>query len=167
MEVLRAPRAQVVVDRCREHGVWLDRDELMHISHAVASMRGTAPWRLPDRVGATALGGAAVATATLDPVPPEQHQGVAGSLFDGVEVLGTVAELGGAVADVTGHIAQTVLPEAMHSAGVVAEATADGTEVAATAVEASTGVLEVSGSVLEASAEVVGAIFGVLGDLLS
>ena len=58
------PEAQVMVDRCAEHGVWFDHSELDAICRAAASRKGVSLDALPSvGIGAAVGAGAVVAAA--------------------------------------------------------------------------------------------------------
>lgn len=116
MEVWISRRIDVEVDVCRPHGVWLDHGELVHVSNAVAALRGVpatrqeiayAQWgpprqAQPGRIGPWADG----------PRPARRGSGDRGeALALGGEIVGGVAEgvAIGAAAEAAGSVLGRVI----------------------------------------------------------
>ncbi len=183
--------ANVEVDRCEEHGVWFDRDEVAHIAHAIAQMRGEPPPALPDAYAhgsGMALGAAVVGVAVgaasiaLDSASgaqrQQQQQSAESGSVDAVDAVlmmpeGLATEGAAAAVEAAGEVAGGAV-ETISSvdAGELASGALD---VGGGAVEAissvdmgelASGALEVGGGVLEGAGEVLGAVLGGIAEVL-
>lgn len=89
-------RAGVEIDLCPKHGTWYDRDELARVAGAIRS----SAWGLPASAGVagTAVGGAAIVGATVQPSPAME------------QVNQTLGDVAGATAEVALEVgAESVL----------------------------------------------------------
>jgi hypothetical protein len=149
MTALSSATARVEVDRCDTHGVWFDRDEITHVAHAIARMRGTPPPAVPGPViTAGHVGGAAAVLAAGDALQRRSSSsGWSGT--DTADVAAEVAVHGTDLVDMGTDVARA------------------GADVAIVGVETVGDVAEASGGILEGAAEVLGGVLGALGELFS